>query len=117
MDKYPVNDFLEFIRKREEKTDDRPRCKKCNRCTLDKTSVCFRCKQKPSSRKPLRKKCERCDEHYVTKPRLLCRDCRLPQFKKEQRLKLIKEKIAKGRCVEKGCRSKAMPNSKTCIRH
>lgn len=68
-------------------------------------------------RKPLRKRCKGCNKHYVNKTRILCRDCRLPQFKKKQRLKLIKERIAKGRCVKKGCQSKAMPNSNTCIRH
>jgi len=117
MDEYPVGDYLEFILQRKGKTDNRPRCKECNCYTLNKNNVCIFCKKKPSSRKPLRKRCKGCNKHYVNKTRLLCRDCRLPQFKKEQRLKLIKERIASGRCVEKGCRSKAMPNSKTCIRH
>jgi hypothetical protein len=53
----------------------------------------------------------------VIKPKLICRSCRLPQIKKEQDLQIIKEKIANGRCAAKGCQSKAMPNSKTCIRH
>jgi hypothetical protein len=141
MDEYYAGDYLEFIRqqaaernrrrqelfkseskkkpvpKRDKDLDGKSKCKKCNWPTLDKTGICFRCKQHPSKRGKRREKCQRCGDCYVIRPRLLCRSCRLPQIKKEQDLQIMKDKIASGRCAAKGCQSKAMPKSKTCIRH
>lgn len=103
--------------KRKKDSYVKPKCKKCERATLDKTGVCWQCKQGSSVKKPIRKVCDKCKKTRVVAPKVLCWHCRLPQTRKKMAEDRIKRKQDSGRCIEKMCHSKAMPNSKTCINH
>jgi hypothetical protein len=130
---YPVEDYLDVVRRREEERRERwqeaqreqarearlnPKCKKCQWTrTADRTGVCWRCKQAKTSRKPQRKPCKKCQTRTVIYPRVVCWVCRLPEKMERVRRQRVEQKVAEGQCAGHRCRNRALPGSTTCIRH